>query len=66
MFAAAWKDELPESHRIALDVAYSDFLDAHLHISPVDSGKIVQVSDWLPKKFTDRIPRLFAINSSSV
>ena len=59
MFAAAWKDELPESHRIALDVAYSDFLDAHLHISPVASGKIVQVSDWLPKKFTGRYTPTF-------
>ncbi len=59
MFAVAWKDELPESHRIALDVAYSDFLNAHFHISPVDSGKIEQIADWLPKKFNSRYTPIF-------
>lgn len=59
MFAEGWKNELPVSHRIALDVAYSDFLDAHFRISPVDSGKIIQVADWLPKKFASRYTPIF-------
>ena len=59
MFADSWKNELPESHRIALDVAYSDFLDAYFHISPTDSGKIEQIADWLPKKFITRYTPLF-------
>ena len=59
MIADAWKKEVPESHRIALDIAYSDFLDAYFKISPTDAGKIEQVSDWLPKKHTDRYTTLF-------
>ena len=59
MFADGWKNELPENHRIALDVAYSDFLDAYFHISPTDSGKIEHIADWLPKKHIDRYTPLF-------
>jgi len=59
MFAEGWKEELPESHRIALDIAYSDFIDAYFHISPTDSGKIEHIADWLPKKHTDRYTSLF-------
>ena len=59
MFAAAWKNELPESHRIDLDIAYSDFLDSFFHISPTDAGKIEQITDWLPQKFLSRYTTLF-------
>ena len=59
MFAEGWKNELPESHLIALDVAYSDFLDAYFHISPTDSGKIDQIANWLPKKHLNRYSPLF-------
>ncbi|MAF38482.1 MAG: hypothetical protein CL696_06320 [Chloroflexi bacterium] len=59
MIAEGWKNELPESHRIALDVAYSDFLDAHFKISPTDSGKIEHIAGWLPKKFASRYTSLF-------
>ncbi len=59
MIAEGWKDELPESHRIALDVAYSDFIDAYFKISPTDSGKIEHIADWLPKKYASRYTSLF-------
>lgn len=59
MIAEGWKQEIPESHRIALDIAYSDFLDAYFHISPTDAGKIERVADWLPKKHIDRYSPLF-------
>ena len=59
MIAEGWKNEIPESHRIALDVAYSDFLDAYFHISPTDAGHIERIADWLPKKFTNRYSPLF-------
>ena len=59
MIAEGWKDEIPESHRIALDIAYSDFLDAYFHISPTDAGKIERVADWLPKKYVSRYSPLF-------
>ncbi|GIT42554.1 MAG: hypothetical protein Ct9H300mP11_04900 [Chloroflexota bacterium] len=42
MFAEAWKNELPENHLIALDIAYSDFLDSYFHISPTDAGNVEQ------------------------
>ena len=61
MIAEGWKNELPESHRIALEIAYSDFLDAHFHISPTDAGKIEQVADWLPKKYASRYSPLFSL-----
>lgn len=59
MIAEGWKEELPESHRIALDIAYSDFLDAYFKISPTDAGKIEQIADWLPKKHVSRYTSLF-------
>ena len=59
MLAEGWKNELPESHRIALDIAYSDFLDSFFHISPTDAGKIKQITDWLPQKFLSRYTNLF-------
>ena len=59
MLAEGWKNELPESHRIALDIAYSDFLDSFFHISPTDAGKIEQITDWLPQKFFSRYTNLF-------
>lgn len=59
MIAEGWKEELPEDHRIALEVAYSDFLDAHFKISPADSGKIEHIGDWLPKKYVCRYTSLF-------
>ena len=59
MIAEGWKEELPESHRIALDIAYSDFLDAYFKISPTDAGKIERVADWLPKKYIKRYSTLF-------
>ena len=59
MFAEAWKNELPESHLIALDIAYSDFLDSYFHISPTDAGNVEQISDWLPTRHKDRYTSLF-------
>ena len=59
MIAEGWKNELPESHRIALEIAYSDFLDAYFKISPTDAGKIEQVADWLPKKHVNRYTPMF-------
>jgi len=59
MIAEGWKNELPESHRIALDIAYSDFIDAYFHISPTDAGKIESIPDWLPKRFTNGYSPLF-------
>jgi hypothetical protein len=59
MIAEGWKDEIPESHRIALDIAYSDFLDAYFHLSPTEAGKIERVADSLPKQFTHRYTALF-------
>jgi hypothetical protein len=60
MIAEGWKEELPESHRIALDIAYSDFLDAYFKISPTDAGKVEQIADWLPKKYASRYTPLFS------
>ena len=59
MFAEAWKNELPENHLIALDIAYSDFLDSYFHISPTDAGNVEQISDWLPTRHKDRYTSLF-------
>ena len=59
MFAEAWKNELPESHLIALDIAYSDFIDSYFHISPTDAGNVDQISDWLPRRHRDRYSSLF-------
>ena len=61
MIAEGWKKEVPESHRIALEIAYSDFLDAYFHISPTDAGKIEQIADWLPKKYASRYSPLFSL-----
>jgi len=59
MIAEGWKNEIPESHRVALDIAYSDFLDAYFHVSPTDAGKIERVADWLPKNYNKRYSPLF-------
>ena len=59
MIAEGWKNELPESHRIALDIAYSDFLDGFFYLPKTEAEKIERVSDSLPKRYTARYSPLF-------
>ncbi|MDA1128169.1 MAG: hypothetical protein O2913_05670 [Chloroflexi bacterium] len=59
MIAEGWKNELPESHRIALDIAYSDFLDAYFHLPPTEAGKLERVAEALPKRYSTRYSPLF-------
>ncbi|MQG32897.1 MAG: hypothetical protein FI717_01170 [SAR202 cluster bacterium] len=59
MIADAWNEELPENHRIALDIAYSDFLDGYFHLSPTEADKIERVSGVLPEQYVSRYTSLF-------
>jgi len=70
MIAEGWKKELPENHRIALDLAYSDFLDGYFHLSRTEDEKLGRVTKSLPQKYITRYSPLFCrrfiISMSSV
>ena len=59
MIAEGWKNEILEDHRVALDIAYSDFLDSYFHLSPTEAGKIEGVAGSLPTKYLARYTSFF-------